>query len=149
MSRSPWPNTSTGTTTGASMANSASTPRPRSSPPTRRQATIRPSSPPGPDDKAQRLHQTRGASTVRRILLHPIGFGVFGRIGGMGEHSVERLVELRRQIARLQALQVQELAAYSASRGDAADVASELALAFAVSENAVRNEVSLARDLVE
>src|SRR5690606_39129615 len=102
-----------------------------------------------PDDKAQRLHRTRGASTVRRILLHPIGFGVFGRIGGMGEHSVERLVELRRQIARLQALQVQELAAYSASRGDAADVASELALAFAVSENAVRNEVSLARDLVE
>src|SRR5690606_14924328 len=62
--------------------------RPRSSPPTRRQATIRPSSPPGPDDKAQRLHQTRDASVRREftaeapnrlwltdITEHPTGEG--------------------------------------------------------------------------
>ncbi|MFC4005385.1 DUF222 domain-containing protein [Prauserella oleivorans] len=66
----------------------------------------------------------------------------------MGESSIERLVELEREIARLQALQARALAEYSASRDDAADVASEVALGLAVSENSARINVGLARDLV-
>ncbi|MFC4001725.1 DUF222 domain-containing protein [Prauserella oleivorans] len=66
----------------------------------------------------------------------------------MGENSIERLVELEREIARLQALQVRALAEYSASRDDAADVASEVALALAISENTARIKIGLARDLV-
>ncbi|MFD2801913.1 DUF222 domain-containing protein, partial [Prauserella oleivorans] len=37
---------------------------------------------------------------------------------------------------------------YSAARDDAADVASEVALALAISENAARIKIGLARDLV-
>ncbi|MFC4002683.1 DUF222 domain-containing protein [Prauserella oleivorans] len=66
----------------------------------------------------------------------------------MGESFIERLVELEREIARLQALQVRALAEYSASRDDAADVASEVALGLAISENAARVKIGLARDLV-
>ncbi|MFC4001116.1 DUF222 domain-containing protein [Prauserella oleivorans] len=66
----------------------------------------------------------------------------------MGERLIERIVELEREIARLQAWQVRTLAEYSASRDDAADVASEVALALAISENAARIKIGLARDLV-
>ncbi|MFC4003593.1 DUF222 domain-containing protein [Prauserella oleivorans] len=66
----------------------------------------------------------------------------------MGEGSIECLVELEREIARLQALQVREIADYSATRGETADVASELALGLSISENAARIRIGLARDLV-
>ncbi|MFC4000077.1 DUF222 domain-containing protein [Prauserella oleivorans] len=66
----------------------------------------------------------------------------------MGESSLDDVVRLEREIARLQASQVRALAEYSASRDDAADVASEVALALAISENAARIKIGLARDLV-
>ncbi|MFC4002035.1 DUF222 domain-containing protein [Prauserella oleivorans] len=67
----------------------------------------------------------------------------------MGEGSIERIQELERHIARLQALQVREIAAYSSSRGDAGDVASEIALTLSISENSARIKMTLARDLVD
>ncbi|MFD2399102.1 DUF222 domain-containing protein [Prauserella oleivorans] len=66
----------------------------------------------------------------------------------MGENSLDEVVRPEREIARLQAWQVREIAAYSGSRDDAADVASEVALALAISENAARIKIGLARDLV-
>ncbi|MFC4002738.1 DUF222 domain-containing protein [Prauserella oleivorans] len=66
----------------------------------------------------------------------------------MGGSSLDEVVRLEREIARLQALQVGALAEYSAARDDAADVASEVALALAISENAARMKIGLARDLV-
>ncbi|MFD2809376.1 DUF222 domain-containing protein [Prauserella oleivorans] len=66
----------------------------------------------------------------------------------MGETSIERVLELEREIARLQALQARALADYSTPRGHAVDVASELALALSISENSARIKMTLARDLV-
>ncbi|MFD2397522.1 DUF222 domain-containing protein [Prauserella oleivorans] len=86
--------------------------------------------------------------TFRCFSVHSYDSVFRGRIVGMGENSIERLVELEREIARLQALQVRALAEYSASRDDAADVASEVALALAISENTARIKIGLARDLV-
>jgi hypothetical protein len=58
-------------TIAASTASLASALRPRSKPPTERQAAINPLSPPGPDHRQRDLHQTRGASMLSAPTAMP------------------------------------------------------------------------------
>jgi hypothetical protein len=64
-------------------------------------------------------------------------------------HAIERIRLLQRDIARLQARQLAEIAAYEMDRDGARDVAAELALVLSVTEHTAQKTLALARALTD